>query len=56
MILDLGVTEKAIIPWLPKKLHEATEGRSLATNIELLKSNVQLASQIACDYCLLEKE
>ena len=46
-----GITGKAITPWLIKRLHEATKGRSLATNIELLKSNVQLAAQIACDYC-----
>ncbi|WP_066014968.1 pseudouridine-5'-phosphate glycosidase [Endozoicomonas atrinae] len=46
-----GVTGKAITPWLIKRLHEATRGRSLATNIELLKNNVQLAAQIACDYC-----
>nr|MDT0252047.1 pseudouridine-5'-phosphate glycosidase [Endozoicomonas sp.] len=46
-----GITGKAITPWLLKRLHDVTKGRSLATNIELLKGNVRLATQIACDYC-----
>lgn len=46
-----GVSGKAITPWLIKRLHDATKGRSLTTNIELLKSNVRLAAQVACDYC-----
>jgi pseudouridylate synthase len=41
------VTGKAVTPWLLARIVELTEGRSLATNIALVKNNAKLAGQIA---------
>jgi pseudouridylate synthase len=42
-----GVTGKAVTPFLLDAVYRSTAGRSLATNIALVKSNAALAAQIA---------
>jgi pseudouridine-5'-phosphate glycosidase len=42
-----GVAGKAVTPFLLSRLFEQTGGRSLATNIALVKNNAALAAQIA---------
>jgi pseudouridylate synthase len=42
-----GVTAKAVTPFLLSHLFEATGGRSLTTNITLVKNNAALAARIA---------
>ncbi|WP_299191132.1 pseudouridine-5'-phosphate glycosidase [uncultured Litoreibacter sp.] len=43
-----NITAKAVTPFLLKRIFELTEGRSLATNIALVRNNARLAAQIAC--------
>lgn len=42
-----GVTGKDVTPYLLARFHEATEGRSLEINIDLVRRNAELAAQIA---------
>jgi pseudouridylate synthase len=42
-----GVTGKVVTPFLLDAIYRSTEGRSLATNIALVKSNAALAAQVA---------
>jgi pseudouridine-5'-phosphate glycosidase len=42
------ITAKAVTPFLLKRIFELTEGRSLVTNIALVRNNARLAAQIAC--------
>jgi pseudouridylate synthase len=42
-----GVTGKAVTPFLLSRIVELTAGRSLATNIALVKNNARLAARIA---------
>jgi pseudouridine-5'-phosphate glycosidase len=42
-----GITGKAVTPYLLAHFHEATEGRSLEVNIEVILRNAALAAQIA---------
>jgi pseudouridine-5'-phosphate glycosidase len=42
-----GITGKATTPYLLKRIFELSEGRSLAVNIELVRSNARLAAAIA---------
>ncbi len=42
-----GVTGKAVTPFLLDAIFHRTEGRSLATNIALVKNNARLAAEIA---------
>ncbi len=44
----LGVTGKRITPYLLEKIAHATGGKSLETNIALIKANASLAAEIAC--------
>ncbi len=44
----LGVTGKRITPYLLEKIAHVTGGRSLETNIALIKNNAALAAAIAC--------
>ncbi len=44
----VGVSGKAITPWLLEKLHAASGGKTLTTNIGLIKNNARLAAEIAC--------
>lgn len=43
----LGIKGKDITPYLLNRLYEITEGKSLTTNIELIKNNVILGCKIA---------
>ena len=42
-----GVTAKQVTPFLLQRIFELTEGRSLATNIALVRNNARLAARIA---------
>jgi pseudouridine-5'-phosphate glycosidase len=42
-----GVAAKAVTPFLLSRIFDLTEGRSLAANIALVRSNARLAAQIA---------
>jgi pseudouridine-5'-phosphate glycosidase len=46
----LGITGKAVTPYLLAHFHEATGGRSLEVNIEVILRNATLAAQIAVAY------
>lgn len=48
-----GVTGKSVTPFLLSRIFELTEGRSLATNIALVKNNARLAAAIACEIAAL---
>ena len=42
-----GVTGKAVTPFLLSRIYDLTEGRSLDTNIALVRNNARLAAEIA---------
>ena len=42
-----GIAGKAVTPFLLQRIFEATDGRSLATNIALVRNNARLAARIA---------
>jgi pseudouridine-5'-phosphate glycosidase len=42
-----GITGKAVTPFLLAHFHSATQGRSLAVNVEIILRNATLAAQIA---------
>ena len=42
-----GIAGKAITPWLLDRIFHLTDGRSLTTNIALVKSNARLAAALA---------
>jgi len=44
-----NITAKAVTPFLLKRIFELTDGRSLATNIALVRNNARLAAQIAVE-------
>ncbi|MDQ4061092.1 MAG: pseudouridine-5'-phosphate glycosidase, partial [Pseudomonadota bacterium] len=44
---DRGIRGKAVTPFLLARIIEATEGRSLETNIALVLNNGRLAAQLA---------
>jgi pseudouridine-5'-phosphate glycosidase len=46
----LGITGKAVTPYLLSHFHEATGGASLEVNIEVILRNAALAAQIAVAY------
>lgn len=43
-----NITAKAVTPFLLKRIFELTDGRSLDTNIALVRNNARLAAKIAC--------
>ncbi len=43
------ISGKAVTPFLLGRIAEKTQGRSLQTNLALLKNNARLAAQIACE-------
>lgn len=47
---NLGITGKAVTPFLLGKVLELTEGRSLTANIELVRNNARLAARIAREF------
>lgn len=44
-----GVRGKAVTPWLLSRMVEITDGRSLQTNIALIRNNARLAGRIAVE-------
>lgn len=46
----LGITGKAVTPYLLAHFHEATQGASLEVNIEVILRNAALAAQIAVEF------
>ena len=42
------ITGKAVTPFLLEHFHTSSDGESLRVNIEIIKSNTQLATEIAC--------
>lgn len=45
--VQAGVTGKAVTPWLLDRIYHLTGGRSLETNVALVKNNARLAARIA---------
>ncbi|MBV9634580.1 MAG: pseudouridine-5'-phosphate glycosidase, partial [Methylobacteriaceae bacterium] len=45
--LARGVAGKAVTPFLLDRINAATQGRSLAANIALVRNNARLAARIA---------
>jgi pseudouridine-5'-phosphate glycosidase len=43
-----GIAGKAVTPFLLASMFERTAGRSLSTNVALVKNNAALAAQLAC--------
>jgi pseudouridylate synthase len=43
-----GISGKAVTPYLLKRIKELSQGRSLATNIALVKHNALVGAQLAC--------
>ncbi len=50
-----GISAKAVTPFLLQRIFELTEGRSLASNIALVKNNARLAAAIAVALLALPK-
>jgi pseudouridine-5'-phosphate glycosidase len=48
-----GITGKAVTPYLLAHFHEATQGKSLEVNIEVILRNAALAAQTAAAYARL---
>lgn len=49
-VVRLGITGKAVTPYLLAHFHEATQGASLEVNVEVVLRNATLAAQIAAAY------
>jgi len=49
-VARLGITGKAVTPYLLAHFHEATQGASLEVNVEVVLRNATLAAQIAAAY------
>lgn len=45
----LGISGKAVTPFLLERVYDLTGGRSLAANIALVRNNARLAAAIACE-------
>jgi pseudouridylate synthase len=45
--MQAGIVGKAVTPWLLDRIFQVTGGRSLATNIALVKANARLATTLA---------
>jgi pseudouridine-5'-phosphate glycosidase len=46
---EMGITGKALTPFLLRRIHDLTGGRALQTNIALLRNNASLAAEIAIE-------
>jgi pseudouridylate synthase len=51
---EQGIKGKAITPFLLAEIERRTDGKSLATNIELVKNNAALAARVAVAYSRLQ--
>ncbi len=49
-----GITGQAVTPFLLGKLNEITAGESLKTNIELVKNNASVCTQIAVEFSRIQ--
>ena len=49
-----GIGQKSVTPFLLQRIFELTEGRSLVTNIALVRNNARLAAAIASELCRLD--
>lgn len=49
-----GITGQAVTPFLLGKLNEITAGESLKTNIELVKNNASVCTQIAVEFMKIQ--
>jgi len=49
-----GITGQAVTPFLLGKLNEITAGESLKTNIELVKNNASVCTQIAVEFAKIQ--
>ncbi|NND00101.1 MAG: pseudouridine-5-phosphate glycosidase, partial [Gammaproteobacteria bacterium] len=47
---DKGIKGKEVTPWLLGRILEISDGKSLVTNVALVKNNAKLAAQIAVKY------
>jgi len=45
---EIATAHKAVTPFLLNRIFELTGGRSLTTNIALVRNNARLAARIAC--------
>ena len=52
----LGISGKHITPFLLEKIKDVTEGRSLETNIELVRDNARLAADLAIQLAKKNRE
>lgn len=51
---ELGIKGKEITPFLLDKIQKLTEGKSLASNIELVYNNAKVATEIAIEYAKIK--
>lgn len=54
--IDKGVSGKEITPFLLSSINEATKGKSLDANIQLVYNNAKVTAQIAKEYSNISKE
>ena len=52
----LNIKGKEVTPFLLTKIKDVTEGKSLASNIELVKNNARVGAQVAFELCRLKGE
>ncbi|HEX38209.1 MAG TPA: pseudouridine-5'-phosphate glycosidase, partial [Candidatus Cloacimonetes bacterium] len=53
---NLNITGKKITPFLLNAIKDITKGKSLDSNIELVKNNAKIGSKIACELASLDDE
>lgn len=51
----LNIKGKAITPFLLEKINKLTKGKSLGSNIELIKNNAKIGAEIANKLCVLKQ-
>jgi len=51
-----GITGKDVTPYLLRRINELTEGRSLSTNLALVRNNARVGAQIAVAYAKLQEK
>ena len=51
-----GIAGKDVTPYLLRRINELTEGRSLSTNLALVRNNARVGAQIAVAYAKLQEK
>lgn len=51
-----GIAGKDVTPYLLRRINELTEGRSLSTNMALVRNNARVGAQIAVAYAKLQEK